>query len=270
MSKLPKRPTQAPQTPLTSDQLELLKKLYDAKAHGPKYLIPNHLLHDGDEAYWSDPELPGRLSRDWDRKYGPDEHAEMLGDFDQHIHEYALADEWARVWRDPKNKTVGKVYYAPENSKWDLVFKESNWLLSVIKQIESLARKHEIDERPIVLLALCILGDEILNDNDKREIRIFLLRLLEAVERERDGESPPPELPQVDQELNQVRYGKDCHKVSSDCALLFDELVKAYPHAISASALFKKPERLKNSLPAALKAIVKSKSAKGYWLELPG
>jgi hypothetical protein len=77
------------------------------------------------------------------------------------------------------------------------------------------------------------------------------------------------EMLKVNKDLNQVRYDGVCYDVKSDGALLFDELVCAYPDPISASKLFSKPSRVKNELPEILKEMVKSEPAKGYRLVLP-
>ncbi len=76
-------------------------------------------------------------------------------------------------------------------------------------------------------------------------------------------------LPEVNLGLNQVRYDGVCHDVSPDGALFIDELVKAYPNAISASNLSSKPSRLKGSLPKKLQEIIVSEAAKGTKLVLP-
>ncbi len=84
-----------------------------------------------------------------------------------------------------------------------------------------------------------------------------------------DSKPEQPELPQVNLDLNQIKYAGECYEVSGDAALLFSKLVEHYPHPFPASSLFANPSRVKNSLPDILKAMIESQPAKGYRLILP-
>jgi hypothetical protein len=75
-------------------------------------------------------------------------------------------------------------------------------------------------------------------------------------------------LPEVNLDLNQVRYNGECHDVRSDGALLMSKLVEAYPHPFPANSLFSKPSNVKNKLPEGLRVLIEAKSGTGYRLKL--
>lgn len=80
----------------------------------------------------------------------------------------------------------------------------------------------------------------------------------------------PPELPEIDEKLCQIRYRGVCHEVSAETARLVALLRTKYPDWFSASAAgFSRPSDNFNELPESLKAIVERQPSKGYRLK-PG
>jgi len=75
-------------------------------------------------------------------------------------------------------------------------------------------------------------------------------------------------LPQINLQLNQVRYAGQCYDVSSDGALLLSKLVESHPHEVAASGLFSKPSDVKKRLPMPLRELIKTEGGKGYSLKI--
>jgi hypothetical protein len=76
--------------------------------------------------------------------------------------------------------------------------------------------------------------------------------------------SDPPVLPEVNLELNQVRFGGQCRDLTADGALLLSKIVTAYPHHFSASSICSKPSEVKDSFPKLVLDHIKSEPGKGY------
>ena len=73
--------------------------------------------------------------------------------------------------------------------------------------------------------------------------------------------------PEVDMELNQVRFKGKCYRISREATLLMDALVKAKGEYIAANAVTTKPSRVYESLQEELKEIIE-RSNKGYRIKL--